>query len=247
MNYGSAQGDRVELAIRTTNCLPKAIGLGRRMGTRVARGAPGGAALGRWLGGSKLEATAADRAPWPCEQLRPITPSAEGAPDRDCDGVRACCHRSVELADASGTQSGSCWGSEGTRFGGAERTAADARARADRGVRVDWWHGRFKKRPDKCDATRDEGNRSQDEERHNHLDPLCEAEIEVVRRANHVIDESAEGEPDGYADKARDNAEGPARRADVPAEEIYGCQAGPNSSQTFCEMSIGFEPSAFMT
>jgi hypothetical protein len=137
-----------------------------------------------------------------------------------------------------------------------------------------------------CDAARDEGNRSQDKERHEDLEPLCEAEIEVPRIANQVIDEPAEGEPDGKANKNRQNAEGPARPeleqlrerdhgpfagtvntppslrpftpglyissaytggADVTAERIYGCHAGPNSSQTFCEMSIGFEPSAFMT
>jgi hypothetical protein len=78
-------------------------------------------------------------------------------------------------------------------------------------VRVDWWSGRFKQRPTNCDATSHEGNRSQDKERHDDLDPLCEAEIEVVRIANYVIDESAESEPDGKANKTRHNAEGPAR------------------------------------
>ena len=91
-------------------------------------------------------------------------------------------------------------------------------------MRVDRWHGRLKKRPAKCDAGRDEANCSQDEERHDDLDPLCEAEIEVVRIANHVIDESAEGEPDGDADKARDNAERPAR---PELEEVRERDHGP--------------------
>jgi len=62
-----------------------------------------------------------------------------------------------------------------------------------------------------CDAARDEGNRSQDKERHEDFEPLCEAEIEVLRIANQVIDEPAEGEPDGKANKTRQSAKGPAR------------------------------------
>ncbi len=68
----------------------------------------------------------------------------------------------------------------------------------------------FEERPNHCDAASDESNRSQDKQRHNDLDPLCEAEIKVVRIAKHVIDEPAEREPDGKANKPRENAEGPA-------------------------------------
>ena len=112
-------------------------------------------------------------------------------------------HRCVELADASTTERDSGRSYKSTRFGGADRAAADAIAHAERGVRVDWWRGRFKQGPDNCEATSHEGNRSQDEERHDDLDPLCEAEIEVVRIANYVIDEPAEGQPDGKANNTR--------------------------------------------
>ncbi len=70
--------------------------------------------------------------------------------------------------------------------------------------------GRLMNRTTDCDTANDEGDRSQDKERHDDLDPLCETEIEVVRIANYVIDESAEGQPDGKANKTSQNAEGPA-------------------------------------
>src|ERR1043166_8962451 len=106
MNYGSAQGDRVELGIRTTNCLLKAIGLGRRMGAGVARRAPGAAALARRCYFRSRWVAASSR------QLRQIVPSA-----------------------------------------------------------------RFMNRTTDCDAANEEGDGSQDKERHDDLDPLCEGAV----------------------------------------------------------------------